>query len=348
MAPSSLRRVAGLAIVAAAAGLVVTPPTQAAPSTRAVTSISIRVVDPTVRPGHSGRVDGHLVIRGDAIREGRTVTLEAKPLGSTGFLPVAESLTAARGGLTATVTPEVTTRYRWRYAGDTDTRPSHSGVATIRVRTGTGHHPHRINTSLSVRAVHRATTDGIVDVVRGRLRAGRVSLGHRPVMLLGRTDAGAGWTFEGTALTDRKGVVRFDADPATDTAYRLAFLGTALLQPARSGVVRVVARPDVAIAADPTAITRGDATTITGTVTVEGSPAAGVTVKLWRVRAGHPRSHRVIGTAVTADDGTAVFTDSPKRTSGYQLRALPGSGSHAALSPVLRVTVSPAAQTPTA
>ncbi len=340
MTSSSLRRrVSALAVLATAAGLAVAPAPQAqAAEAKAATSLSIRVVQTRIDPGDSGRVRGHLAVRGDLTPAGRPVTLEARPLGTAGFTPVAATETAARGGLRVAVTPEVTTRYRWRYAGDADTRRSVSGVATIRVGTR-DHAPRRLNTSLSIRKVHRVTTLGVVDLVRGRLRAGRLGLPHRPVILLARTAESDGWTFEGTHPTRRAGVVRFRVDPAENTAYRLAFLGTARLQPARSGVVRVAARPDVSIAADPQSILRGESTTISGAVTDDGTAVAGATVALWATKVGRPHSRRLVGTGTTAVDGTVQFTDSPRRSTKYRLRVAPGDGSPGALSPFVRVVV---------
>ena len=67
-------------------------------------------------------------------------------MGSDTFTPVGDAVAGDRGGVREAVTPEVTTRYRWHYAGDTDARPSNSGVVRVRVRTPQ-HPPFRINTS---------------------------------------------------------------------------------------------------------------------------------------------------------------------------------------------------------
>lgn len=343
MASSSLRRASGIAALATAVGLAVVPSVQAqtmraqtvAP---AVTSLSIRVVDTRIEPGDTGQVNGHLAIAGDLPAEGRTVTLEARALGSTGFVPVAEVVAATQGGLSTDVLPQVTTRYRWRYAGDVDTRPSRSGIATIRVGDPT-HVPHRLATSLSIRAVHRETPSGIQDLVRGSLRVRHARLGHRPVILLARAAGSEDWTFEGTQLTERHGVVRFPVDPAEDSSYRLAFLGTARLQPAHSGVVRFAARPDVSIAATPAAIVRGESTTVSGVVTLQGAALAGVTVELWGTKLGRPHSTGKIATATTADDGSVSFTDSPRRSTKYRLRVAHTDGVPNALSALALVVV---------
>ncbi len=346
----SLRRlVSGVAIVATASAVLVAPTANAQSRASltgesqtvrlAATSLSIRVVDARIKPGHDARISGHLAVAGGATAAGRTVLLEAKALGTTEFVPVAEVVSAARGGVSTIVEPEVTTRYRWRYLGDTDTRPSRSGVAAVRVRT-TGHAPHRLASSLSIRHVFRVSALGGIDIVRGRLRVGRVSLPHRPVILLARAAGTTDWTYEGTRNTHRKGTVKFVVDPSVDTAYRMVFLGSRLLRPARSAVVRVPHRPDVAITVAPSSITRGETVTITGSVTDVGLPVAGAKVVLWAQKFGRPADARRIAEAgITAEDGSVVFTDVPRRSTKYRLRVVGGEDFAPALSAIAGVVV---------
>jgi hypothetical protein len=340
MSLTALRRTAaGAAVLATAvAGAAAAPASSASADTGpAATSLTIRALHGAVRPGGTDTITGALLVAGPGTPAGRTVTLEARPMGTDTFTPVGDAVAADRGGLREAVTPDVTTRYRWHYAGDTDARPSHSGVVRVRVRTP--HHPAtRINTSLSIRAVHHvARLDG-ADVVRGRLRAGRIPLRHRPVILVSRTSDTGSWTFEGVHRTRRHGAVAFQVEPATRTAYRLVFLGTALLQPARSGIVRVVARPDLTIAAAPQRIDRGDTTTVSGTVTDDGAPVGGGTVKLLARPVGSKHTH-LVGTSTTADDGTVSFTDTPRRSTVYRLRLLRSTDLPGALSSGTRVWV---------
>lgn len=341
----SLRRQATGAAVLATLALVggPVPSSQAAPAAArtAPTSLSIRVLDPRVEPDQTARINGHLAIVGPLARAGRSVTLEAKPLGSAEFVPVAETLTRARGGLSVDVLPQVTTRYRWHYAGDADTREAYSGIGAVRVKDEVGN-PHRLTTSLAVRAITRPTDDGILDLVRGQLRVQNLPLRHRPVVLLSRTAADADWAFEGVELTRRHGTVRFPVDPAADTAYRLVFLGTTRLLPARSAVVRVPPRPDVSIAADPTTVSAGETTTLSGVVTFGGAALPGATVSLIGVRAPRPASAKVLATATTAEDGSVTFTDTPPRTTRYRFRVAPAGGRAGTLSAVVTVEVAPA------
>ncbi len=91
MSLTALRRTAApLAVLAAtAAGLAVTPVLRADATTRAGTSLSIRTVHSAIAPGHSDRVTGHLGIAGAISPAGRAVTLEARPMGTDSFTPVA-------------------------------------------------------------------------------------------------------------------------------------------------------------------------------------------------------------------------------------------------------------------
>jgi hypothetical protein len=172
----------------------------------------------------------------------------------------------------------------------------------------------------------------------GTLRAGRIGLRHRPVVLVSRPVGGGTWTFVGSHLTGRRGHIAFGVHPTGDTAYKLVFLGTALLRPSHSGIVRVLTRPTVTISADPTQLTRGASTTISGTASDEGTPISGATVTLLGRRAGTTHA-TVLATGTTAADGSVSFTATPGGTTYYRLHLLASTGVRAALSPAARVTV---------
>ena len=154
---SALTLVAAVAAVSTAVvGTVATAtPTHATESSRAAEStLSIRVPHSRIEAGDTTRVLGSLHIRGPLDPAGRTVTLEARSAGATGFTPVGTDVAGPRGGVRLEVAPTVTTRYRWTYAGAEDARPSHSGVARV-VIVEDQHGGHRLATSLSIRAAHR-------------------------------------------------------------------------------------------------------------------------------------------------------------------------------------------------
>ena len=339
MSLTALRRTAlTVAALASTAGLAAAPLLHADAATgRAVTSVSIRTAHPGVRPGGSDVVLGDLRVGGPATAAGRSVTLEARPLGADSFTPVGTATAGTRGGLHETVTPSVTTRYRWAYAGDSETRPSVSGIVAVRVRIGS-HPPTRILTTLSIRAARHVVRLNGSNVVMGQLRAGRVPLAHRNVVLVSRPVGTTAWIFDGARMTQRRGRVAFTVAPATDTAYRLVFLGTGLLRPSHSGIVRILTRPDLTIAADPTSIARGGSTTISGTASDQGTPVAGASVQLLARRAGSQRV-RVLGTGTTGTDGSVAFTASPGVTTYYRLHLVASTGVRAALSGATRVLV---------
>ena len=348
MTTALLRRAAsGVAIATAVAGLGVVPALTAVTTAPAVatdrtaTTLSIKTVRSAVAPGASTKVTGVLRVRGQGGQPGHTVTLEAKPQGTDAFVPVAEAVTAERGGLRVIVTPSTPTRYRWHYAGDTETRGSVSGVARVGVRTPT-HPPTRLNTTLAIRLSHRAVAPGGESVVRGRLATHRVAVQNRWVVLVSRTSGAEAWAFEEVAQTGPDGRVAFGVSPAERSAYRLAFLGTPLLQPVHSAVVHVAVRPTVTATAEPTVIDPGGTTTISGVVVTAAGPVVGAPVQLLARRVGSPQGLEVVGTGTTAADGTVAITATPLRSQFYRLRVLHSEGVPRALSPRVRVDVTAA------
>ena len=245
------------------------------------TSISIRVTDRRVEPNETSKVRGNLNVKQSDDEEGRLVTLEARPDGAAAFAAVGTATAGPHGGLKLEVAPLVTTKYRWFYPGDEDTRASRSGVARIVVGEDPGNgDPDRIKTTLSIRATDRPVDGDGESLVRGKLLArGGIDLPNREILLLART-VGNPFAVVAMSRTDRDGVARFPVSPTVKTAYRLKFEGTRLLRPSRSGVVRVGVRPVVTASAAPTTIDPGGSTTVSGLVTYEDAPYVGATVDL--------------------------------------------------------------------
>ena len=289
---------------------------------KATTTLSIRAALPAVEPGGSDRITGDLAIGQGLSPAGRPVVLEARPSGSDEFVPIAQATSGDRGGVRYTVTPPVTTRYRWRYDGADDARPSVSGVVAVVVKDRTGD-PTRTRTTLSIRHVVRVGDDGTVDIVRGTLRAGRTELRNRQVLLLRRPVGQSGWLFGRAQRTGSHGAVAFRVDPGKASDFKLYFLGSRYLTPARSGVVRVQVRPDATIAAGAASVPQGGSTTVSGVVTYLGAPLAGATVRLWAVRVGEPDSGAFVASSTTAADGSVSFTVTPTTTTRYRLRVPP-------------------------
>ncbi|MFT4009488.1 MAG: hypothetical protein QM655_05535 [Nocardioidaceae bacterium] len=312
-----LRRIATLAAVATASTALVAGTAQADAQTR--TSLSIRAQKTAIAPGGTTKVTGWLKVAKPKSAAGKPVTLEAKASGETAFTPIAVTLTGAKGAVKVAVTPATTTKYRWEFAGDAGNRPSHSGVATVKVRVPSGHHAKRLASSLSIRAKSaRVALDG-TDVISGRLRSHRVSLAGKSVLLLSKEHGATKWSFEAARRTNRNGHVRFVVRPTDDTRYRLAFLGTANFRQARSGVVHVAARPNaLSIAITPRVIDPGATATVAGVLTHDGLPFSGQTVEL-KARPKGATAFTVVDSGVTAADGSVSFSVTPTVATRYYL-----------------------------
>jgi hypothetical protein len=342
MTLSAMRRTAStIAVVATTAALAAVPVLSggtASATDRATTSLSIRTVHQAVQPGGTDTVTGDLAVRGAASSAGRTVTLEAKAKGEDSFTPIAQATTGDHGGLHAKIMPAVTTRYRWHYLGDADTRPSVSGIATVRVRTPE-HPPTRLPTTLAIRVAHRVVGLDGADEVRGRLRTHRVPIRHRWVILTSRTPDATSWSFVAAHRTGPLGGVAFRVHPADHTAYRLAFLGTPLLQPSRSAIVHVGVRPEVSISVSPNRVDPGESSTVSGSATHVGAPLTGASVRLLARKVGSHRPFHAEQTSTTAGDGSVSFAVTPARATAYRLRVVHSDGVPTAVSRALRVRV---------
>lgn len=326
------------ALVGAAAvtSAVLVAPAGADDPPRAATSISIRAEAARVDPGQSTAVRGNLRIP-DGEAAGREVSLEARPVGTTGFTPIGTATAGESGGLRLPVTPESTTRYRWYYAGADDARPRTSAVVQIRVATRTGN-PERLLTTLSIRAVNPVAGERGTAIV-GRLRSGRTELPNRRVQLVARPQGASWWRFVGQQRTGDEGQVRFAVHPRRPIAYRLTYLGSQVFRPSQSGIARVGIRPRVTIAASPRVVDPGGSTTVSGVVFRQGRRAEGVTVDLL-ARADRPgtRFHQA-GTGITDAEGAVGFTTTPARDVRYRLRAENAEGRTIAVSRVIVVWV---------
>lgn len=334
-----LRRVAVFTAVATASTALVAGAAHADGQTR--TSLAISVQKHAVTPGGTTSVSGWLQVDKAKSAAGKSVTLEARAAGETAFTPIAVTLTGAKGGLKVAVTPATTTKYRWDFAGDADNRASHSGVVAVKVRVPNGQHPKRLATSLSIRAkTPRVALNG-TDVISGLLRSHRVTLAGKVVLLLSKEHGATKWSFEATHRTNRNGHVRFVVRPTDDTRYRLAFLGTANFRQARSGVVRVAARPNaLSIAVAPRAIDPGASATVAGVLTHDGLPFSGQTVELKaRAIGAKGTAFTVVDSGVTAADGSVSFSVTPTVATRYFLHLPASSGVPAARSAAKSVVI---------
>lgn len=233
---------AAVALLAATAGAMVSAPSHA--EELAATSISIRTLQASVRPGGTDTITGDLVVAGGSA-SGRVVSLEAHTPGTPGYTPVGDATSGPHGGISLAVAPDVTTLYRWHYDGATDARPSNSGVVRVAV-TETQHHAHRLGTTLSIRATKRVIGRTGFAIVRGHLRSGSTGLPNRQVFLLARHAGQSDWHFVRSARTAARGVFSLRVSPGQTTAYRVQYLGSQVFRPSHSGTVKVHVRQQVA------------------------------------------------------------------------------------------------------
>ena len=108
MSLTALRRTAaGAAVLATAVAGAAAVPTSSASADAgpAATSITIRALHGAVRPGGTDTITGALLVAGPGTAAGRTVTLEARPMGSDTFTPVGDAVAADRGGVRESVAP---------------------------------------------------------------------------------------------------------------------------------------------------------------------------------------------------------------------------------------------------
>jgi hypothetical protein len=320
MFSSLLRRssLVAIPVLAAASAMFLAPgtATSAGPHT---TSISIRAAHPAVKPGGATALNGSLRVGTGAALPGKTVTLESRLPGDTEFLPVATALSGPRGGLSVTVAPAETTRYRWVFAGDSADRGSRSGVATVKVRVPT-HAATRLPATLSIRAAHPVVTVAGTDTVTGRLLSRKRPLRNKIVVLVSRATGASSWAFVGARHTARNGGVAFTVKPAAASSYRLLFQGTAAFRKARSAVVHVAIRSTaLSIATSVTAIAPGGSADVTGVLTKSGAVYAGQAVQLWGKPVGSRHGFAALSASTTAPDGTVTFAVAPAKSMRYFL-----------------------------
>jgi hypothetical protein len=175
----------------------------------------------------------------------------------------------------------------------------------------------KAHTSLSIRVAKHAVNPGGGTVVSGDLRAAGGHAASRRVELLERAQGASAWTKDATHRAGRNGRVGFQVTPSTTTRYTLLFPGNKNEQGTRSGVVAVRVRDttSLTIAVAATVIAPGASDSVTGVLSLDGTPLAGDTVVL---RAGQKKLSNA-GTAITAADGSVNFAVTPASTTHYRL-----------------------------
>jgi hypothetical protein len=192
-----------------------------------------------------------------------------------------------------------------------------SGVAaagTAEARTAA-----RAHTSLSIRLATPSINPGGSDMITGSLRATFGVVVDRRIALLSKTPDATSWTKVTTRWTGPRGHISFEVTPSSTTRYRMAFKGDAVQRPCVSGVVEVRVRntTSLTIALGTASIQPGGSDTVTGVLSLNGTPLVGETVHLRGRRLG--QTFAEVGSATTAADGTVSFTVTPPATTQYVL-----------------------------
>jgi hypothetical protein len=195
-----------------------------------------------------------------------------------------------------------------------------SGVAFVGAAASSAATP-KAHTSLSIRSARGAINPGGGDKISGDLRSPAGHTGGRKISLDEKVGGATTWTKDGTHRTDRHGVVAFQVSPTATTRYRLVFAGNKAQQGSVSGVVQVrvqTARTSLTIAEAAKSITAGQSDTISGVLSLAGTPLAGDTVNLLGKKAGQKNFSKV-SSAVTAADGSVSYTVTPGATKRFVL-----------------------------
>jgi hypothetical protein len=177
----------------------------------------------------------------------------------------------------------------------------------------------RAHTSLSIRAARGAINPGGSDVISGSLQSPSGHVADRRIVLLAKLLGAPSWTKDKVHFTGLHGRIAFEVTPDVTTRYMLAFRGNEFQQGSRSGVVSVRVRntTSLTIALTAGSIPPGGSDTVSGVLSDEGSPLVGDTVNLL-AHHGAP-GFSLVGSAITAADGSVSFLVTPAGTTQYVL-----------------------------
>jgi hypothetical protein len=307
---SLIGTVAAVTVAASAALVGVTATSASSAPERAVkkeTTVSIRVDDRRVDPGETTMVRGNLDIEGSGGEAGTVLTLEARTAADASFSAVGTATAGPRGGLRLHVAPEVTTRYRWFYPGDADTRASRSGVVRVWVRpvVTASAEPTRIDPGGSM------TVSGLVTY------EGAPYVGATVDLLARHPNRHARFRVVATGTTGALGEVSFVRSPTRTKVYRLLVRHTEGTPPrAVSDKFRVVVRTATSLSIRGRTTTTGFA--VSGVLRGGGGPLPDRIVSLERL-ADDGVTWTAIDEARTRKRGKVRFLEPISEGAGYRL-----------------------------
>jgi hypothetical protein len=174
----------------------------------------------------------------------------------------------------------------------------------------------KTHTTLSIVAGRSTITAGQTDTVSGTLRAADKSSTAKKTVELKRYNVKLKkWVLEKANLTGKNGWVRFTVKPSVTSRFELVFPGTKTLAASHSGVVTIHVRPaktatQLTIAANPSTITVGSTTTISGVLTAGTTALPKRLVYLYRWNATTKHWDKV-SVNVTGPKGGVSFIRKP-------------------------------------
>ena len=187
------------------------------------------------------------------------------------------------------------------------------------------------HTSLSIRSVTSVINPGGHDVISGVLLSNGHAVQGVDVSLDARPAGADSFSPRQHATTGPRGRVSFTVTPATRTAYKLVFNGTAAYAPSRSGVVTVSVRRDLrlptslSIRSAKAVINPGGKDVISGVLLTRSHPLADRLVIL-KAKPVDATAWQELATMRTGRHGFVAFTVTPSTRTHYQL-VFRGNGS---------------------
>ena len=231
----------------------------------------------------------------------------------------------------ATVSPTVTTWYRWDYSGSLDRAPASSGRLQIVVKR---------QPALTISSIRSIITEGEpLDLSTTATIDGSAAPGIS-VVLRKSVDDGATWSDVTTVVTNATGQATATVSPTESTAYRWHIAGNTFLAPAQSPRknITVRLRTQITASATPTTIDHGGTSTIGGVITIGGSPAEFAQVELWGASGtGFPNT--LITTVTSNSSGQLAYDVTLTQSRRYEWRYAATDQHSSATSPTALVSV---------
>ncbi|MBD9698953.1 SpoIID/LytB domain-containing protein [Flavimobilis sp. GY10621] len=274
-----------------------------------------------------------VTVRGDYRQGGTAVTCCSLRLQqrTTGSWRTVATLKPAQGKVSRTVTPKVTTSYRFITTSGKTVSP----VRTVKVRAATAASA-KVTLSSSVSA--SKVKPGTKVTVTGYYRQGTKPISRYSVRLQQRTTGS--WTTVRTVRPSSKGKLTTKVSPTRTTQYRWTTTSGKTVSPTRKVTVsKVASGVTVSSKASASRITAGTSVTLTSRYRSNGAP---VTCCYLRVQASTTGSWKTLRTLPPSSTGNYTYRVTPTATTSYRFITTSGK----TVSPVRKVTVTPRTNVP--